>query len=84
MFLRHTTISTSLEFNMKPENQPLEKEIPFGFAIIFRFYSLNFAGITGVRIKRLLGSKPCSQDLASEAKKIKQGAIGISWKKELF
>ena len=45
MYLRHTTISTSLEFNMKPENQPLEKEIPFGFAIIFRFYSLNLAGL---------------------------------------
>ena len=24
------TVSTPLKFNMEPENQPLEKEIPFG------------------------------------------------------
>ena len=32
-------------FNMEPENQPLEKEIAIGFTIIFRFQPLNFGGV---------------------------------------
>ena len=32
------TVSTPLKFNMEPENQPLEKEIPALETIIFRFH----------------------------------------------
>ena len=33
------TVSTPLKFNMEPENQPLEKEIPALETIIFRFHA---------------------------------------------
>ena len=35
---------TPLKFNMEPENQPLEKEIPNLETIIFRFHVKHFGG----------------------------------------
>ena len=35
---------TPLKLNMEPENQPLEKEIPIGFTIIFRFHVKDLGG----------------------------------------
>ena len=44
-------ICTFLKFNMEPENQPLEKEVPILETIIFRFHSFNFRGVIASILK---------------------------------